>query len=356
MNKPVTFLLIVLTLQSLVPVPAGAQSWSQWKQLAEEETKNGQLDKAERSWRSAYELMSESCSKDPRLYISALELSRLLGTNKKNDEAMLVLKEVCSKEIKGDQSISDEQLACLRAYRDLCKNVQKSNECERLDSLIEAVSKRAEPVPTAQDKQVSLLFGEAAKDDLYKKFGRVKELTRLKDFAGAEQELDAALAMANATHGQDVKGAVYREQGKFYCTIRDFKRAETAYSNLAEIVKQGSGEESLQYVEILGTHARLLHLLGNEKQSQAELARCEAISNKFKITPTGQQELSMSGINQASGSIFTQGTSNSKAGSPNGKIASVNAPPPIVASAPVPPGSSSRGNGRLKIIEFYTVW
>lgn len=359
MQKFVQLYSLIVSMQLALSItPASAQSWSAWKELGEEQSRKGELAQAESSWRKAYDLLTRSSARDVRLYISALALAKILTAEKKAEEALALLKGVCNDESANGEQANEEYLACLKAYAQICAEKQNTAEEKRTNILIEELSAKLITQSCTGKNQkdgVTLLFGNAAKDNLYKVLGQVKEAIKQKNFSEAESELNAALAMADSTNARDVISLVLREQGKLYCLTKDFKRAEATYLRLANMVSQESGPESQQYLEVLGTHARLMHLLGDEKRSAAELAKCEAISSKFKITPAAYPE-PVSGFKPSFGSGFSKSAFLSSSSPPANTLNRQNQV--LAMGAPGQPSQSlpPRYSGRLKVIEFYATW
>lgn len=342
-----------------VSSPVLAQSWSAWKQIAEEQSKGGKLAEAEESWRAAYELLLRSKASDARLYITAWKLTGVLIAEKKTDEAQKVLSAVCSEQyIKADTAAA-EKLACLQRYAELCRSKNNKGEESRVKALIDQLSAgRASGASSESGKsepQVSIFFGNAARDVLFKKFGEIKQLTAKKDYARAESELKSALSMANASHDRELTSLVLREQGKFFCISKDFNKAEAVYAELADMIKQASGSESMEYAEVLGTHARLLQSLGKIEAANAEKAKCEAIASKCKLTPTSPQELSA--FKNDKRSLFNSKNGQAPSGLTQAAVAGKGNNPQLIASAAqVPPRSPYSTGSRLKVIEFFTTW
>lgn len=347
-----TLILAISLHFAFVLTPGYAQSWSAWRQLAEEQTKSGKIADAERSWSTAFEQIKSSNSKDSRLYISALGLAKILLQEKKDSEARSLLR---SLSIDANFS-SEESLECLNLYRELCQGKQDSSELARVDSLLEKSVQLNKDEKASAQPQVSLLFGGAARDDLHKKLGIIRQLEKQNDFAGAEQELSKLSATAKAAHDSEITDLVLREQAKLYSNNKEYKKAEQAYRELLEQLKQQHGAESQQYIEVLGTHARILSLLGETQLATAEQTKCAAISEKFKITPTGAPLEWSSSANPMPGST---GTILSSSANPNFSIQkNPRAYPkqPQIAVAPQPQSNMPSVNGRLRVIEFYTVW
>jgi hypothetical protein len=339
-----------LLLQSLVYISsAHAQSWSSWKQLADEQNKAGKLSEAEHSWQAAYQLVNETHSKDSRLYISGLELAKVLITENKKDEAFALLKSL-SIDVNLDCTDAAE---CLRLYMSICNEKQDTAESARTQALLQKYSQihKTQTETGSERQQVSLVFGESAKDDLHKKLGIVHQSIKEKNFTAAEAKLVQALTMAKAAHSLELSGLVLREQGKLFCITKDYKKAEEAYRSLLDLVKQQDGPETQTYIEVLGTHARILRLLGQTALAASEETKCAAISEKFKITSSG------AAVNWASSNdAFPNNSILSRNPGAQTRLQNNSAPRQIALAPRAQTGNTSRVNGRLKVIEFYTTW
>ncbi|MFX5656492.1 hypothetical protein ABTE24_20165, partial [Acinetobacter baumannii] len=81
-------------------------------------------------------------------------------------------------------------------------------------------------------------------------------------------------------------------QSKLYSITKDYKKAELAYRQLRDLAREQFGAESRNYLEALGPHARLLHMLGQNDQAAIEETRCAIISSKLKTVAINSGEMS----------------------------------------------------------------
>lgn len=325
--------------------PVLAQSWSAWKQLAEEQMSKGQLAQAEASWQSAYRSIQQSGSKDSRLYISALELAKVQIAEKRPDDTRKFLKQICA-DFANTAQLSTEEIACLQSYQQICNEAQDKAEFDRVGKLLEQAQKKQ--TATIQESNTSsLLFGEEAKEDVNKKIVHARQLISQKDYAAAELDLNSALASATNNHASGILTAVVTEQSKLYSITKDYKKAELAYRQLRDLAREQFGAESRNYLEALGPHARLLHMLGQNDQAAIEETRCAIISSKLKTVAINSGEMSAGAMS------WDLTASRGPATGPQGAQ---------VYSAPAMPASSNavasapKFAGRLKVYEFYAVW
>ncbi len=268
-------------------IPANAQSWSAYKQLAEEQTSKGQLEQAESSWRASFGLAREKGIKDSRLYTSALGLAKVQIDEKKQTDARHLLKEVCSDELAKIDLISDEEIGCIKTYLELLKDTQEDAEKTRVEKLLAETTEKRKSVASA-DKPVSILFGQAAHDEFNKQLALAKDKLNKKEFTAAEQLLNECINSSTAKQNSSKRHLVLDEQVKLYNSTKDYKKAEVAAKQICDISKQESGDESRNYMEALQTHAKLLHLLGENDRAVAEDTRISIIASKLKAPSTVQ--------------------------------------------------------------------
>ncbi len=327
--------------------PAFAQSWSAFKQLAEEQAQKGQLSQAEDSWRASFRLMKESGSSDSRLYISALQLAKVQIQEKKDADARQVLKDVCTENLANAQQVSEEQVSCIKTYVELCDKSDDNIETARAKKLLEQLLKKQAVVKPA-DNSVSLVFGEEALVQVRKKLAHARELITQKDYVGAEKELSEAATYASSNHVKSMMNPILSEQAKLYGLMKDNKKAELAYRNLLTIVKEESGTDSHNYLQVLGPHARLLQLLGENEKAAMELTACSVISSKLKTVPIAIADSGEGGISWHLNTVSRLPSSSVQAGQ-------VNRAPVTQSPRPV----ENRGpqiSGQLRVLEFYAVW
>ncbi|MBX9723379.1 MAG: hypothetical protein K2X81_18385, partial [Candidatus Obscuribacterales bacterium] len=267
--------------------PANAQSWSAYKQLAEEQTGKGQLEQAESSWRASLGLAQEKGIKDSRLYISALGLAKIQIDEKKQADARRVLREICCNELATIDVISDEEISCLRTYLELLKETKEDTEKTRIEKLLEETTQKRKTVAST-DKPVSLLFGQAAHDEFNKQLVLAKDKLSKKEFAAAEQILNECVSSSTAKQNGSKLHLVLDEQVKLYNSTKDYKKAELAAKQVCDLCKKESGDESRSYMEALQSHVKLLHLLGENDRANAEDTKISIIANKLKAPSPAQ--------------------------------------------------------------------
>ncbi|MBX9719955.1 MAG: hypothetical protein K2X81_01045 [Candidatus Obscuribacterales bacterium] len=346
MRKQPVFQIILLwnALVWIYSEPAFAQSWSAFKQLAEEQAQKGQLSQAEDSWRASLRLMKESGSTDSRLYISALQLAKVQIQEKKDADARQLLRNVCTEHLANTQQVSEEQISCVKTYLELCDKSDDKIETARAKNLLEQLLQKQAVLKPA-DNSVSLVFGEEALAQVRKKLAHARELITQKDYVGAEKELNEASSYASSNHVKSMMNSILSEQARLYGLTKDNKKAELAYRNLLTIVKEESGTDSHNYLQVLGPHARLLQLLGESEKAAIELTACSVISSKLKTVPIAIADGAEGGISWHLNSVS--------------HLPSSYAPAYGAAVTPLPRPVEHRGpqiSGQLRVLEFYAVW
>ncbi len=274
-------LLCCLYLVTATP-PVNAQSWSAWKQVAQEQMSQGHLSEAEKSWRRALDLVRDSGGKDFRLYISALELAKVLVAEKKMDDACDSLASVCTDDLVKLDLICEQEGSCLQTYLDLLKETDHKTETERVEKLLVAVRGKEKSSSSQGEKTVSILFGTAAEEELKKKMTSAQKLMAEKNYTAAESDLNDALQTATVMHKPIKVIAVLTEQSKLYIALKDFVKAERAYKTVLDQTSEQFGRENRTYLEALGFHAKLLHLKGEKSLAEEEEKAYKNLSNNLR--------------------------------------------------------------------------
>jgi tetratricopeptide (TPR) repeat protein len=281
--------------------PAEAQSWSSWKQLAQEQLNKGQLAACEESWRAAYNLVRESGAKDSRLYLSVLGLAQVLKAEGKVDEAFPLLKSVCSSDLLNGPS--EEAVSCLKFYIELTKEKGNGTESDRAEKLLQQLQAKSSK-PEAE-KSVSLLFGEAAENELRKKLPRAQQFIAQKNYPAAEAELSEALQIATNVHNPKTVIKVLTEQAKLYSLLSDAVKAEVASKKLLDQIKIDVGIENQRYVDALSYHAKLLRLKGDNALAQKEEQSCLNLVEIIKSKRASEGITASSAVPASVGTVAT---------------------------------------------------
>jgi len=254
--------------------------------VAEEQASKGENDKAEASWTKALTLAQEKGTKDSRIYLSALELAKVLQAEKKSDDARKMLRQICSDDLSRLDLISAEEISCVQIYGELAKEIQDTNEVSRADILLDQLrNKQKSGAESPSNKQVSILFGAAAQNEFKTRLAKAHDLLNQKEFTGAEKILNDCLEDPNTKRDQNNLRKILSEQSTLYEESKDYKKGELTAKKLLELAKQHAGTDKRGYLDALQAHSRLLRLTGQKEQAAIEdtiIAQLNADLSAFK--------------------------------------------------------------------------
>ncbi|MBX9686563.1 MAG: matrixin family metalloprotease [Candidatus Obscuribacterales bacterium] len=259
--------------------------------MAEDQLKNGQIQNSEASWRAAYRLLKDTGAKDARFFITAEQLAKVLLLEGKTNEAGELLKDLCNEKVLSFEEAIPEEISCLETYLVLLKKSQDKEEYERVSNLLLKLKVRTDN-KSETGKQLSILFGDAAKDQLQKLLSQSQQLRVQKNYTEAESRILEAAQIAANLRSPEKSHLVASEQFKLYNEMKDFKKAEPLSKQMMEVAMRESGAESQRYLDALSAHAKLLQQLGEnlmaaeENKKVAELTKKIAAARQATVAKT----------------------------------------------------------------------
>lgn len=248
-------------LVATIQLPALAQSWGQYKQLAIDATAQKHDAEAEAMWTQALQLSRADASPGVRYIQSQAGYAAACARQGKTEQAETAYKELLSMRDSGYSG--DDLNQALTDY---------ANWLESLKRVDEAAAVRKKLTPTPQ------VVAHPKEDQEHNIVAKFKALINEGDNelaahhpAKAETIFKQALTTARAqSEKNEMVAEALDRLIRLYYSTRQYDRAEPYYKASVAIVAAEKGRESLEYFEALMGHAKLLRMLNRKSEAIAE--------------------------------------------------------------------------------------